>query len=70
MAFPLVLLVVMVPILASSNRCFIHFDIGWGGSNIVGCTTSFLVAIHINQKSTVIIDTFAPTPGLIGLPDI
>jgi hypothetical protein len=70
MAFPVLLLVVMVPVLTSRDRCFIHLDIGWGGSNIVGCSTSFLVTIHINQESTVITVMFAPPPGPTGLPDI
>jgi hypothetical protein len=70
MASSEVLFIIMVPILASGDRCLVHLDVGWRRSNVVGCTTLFLVAIHINQESTVIIDTFAPPPGPIGLPDI
>jgi hypothetical protein len=60
----------VVPIITSRDRCIIPFDIWWGGSYVIGCTTLFLMAILIDQKSTVIIDTFAPSPGPTGLPNI
>jgi hypothetical protein len=37
---------------------------------MVGRTTSFLMAILVDQKSTVITDTFAPPPGPTGPPNI
>jgi hypothetical protein len=60
----------VVPILASGDRCIIPLDIWWGGSSVVGCTTSFLMAILVDQKSAVITDTFAPSPGPTGLLNI
>jgi hypothetical protein len=65
-----VLFVVVVPVLASGGRYLIFSNIWWGGSYVVGCTTSFLVAILVDQKSAVITDTFAPSPGPTGLPNI
>jgi hypothetical protein len=60
----------VVPILASGDRCFAHFDICWRGLYVVGYTTSFPIAIHIDQDSIVITDTFAPSLGPTGLPNI
>jgi hypothetical protein len=37
---------------------------------VVGRATSFLIAILVDQKSTVITDTFAPSPVPIGLLNI
>jgi hypothetical protein len=65
-----VLFIVVVPVLTSRGRYLVFFDIWWGGSYIVGCATSFLMAILVDQKSAVIIDTFAPSPGPTGLPNI
>jgi hypothetical protein len=65
-----VLFIMVVPVLASGGRCLVPSDIWWGGSYIVGGTTSFLMAILIDQKSAVITDTFAPSPGPTGLPNI
>jgi hypothetical protein len=65
-----VLFIMVVPVLASAGRCLVPSDIWWGGSCIVGSTTSFLMAILIDQKSAVITDTFAPSPGPTGLPNI
>jgi hypothetical protein len=70
MFFPLVALIDMLHVLASGDRYFLHFHIGWGGSSVVGCTASFPMAVHINQESVVLADIFAPTPGPTGLPDI
>jgi hypothetical protein len=65
-----VLFIMVVPILTSGGRCLISSDIWWGGSCILGGTTSFLMAILIDQKSAVITDTFAPSPGPTGLLNI
>jgi hypothetical protein len=65
-----VLFILVVPVLASGGRYLIFFDIWWGGSYVVGCATSFLMAILVDQKSAVITDTFAPSPGPTGLPNI
>jgi hypothetical protein len=65
-----VLFVMVVSILASRDRCLIPLDIWWGGSYVVGCATSFLIAILVDQNSAVITDTFAPSPGPTGLPNI
>jgi hypothetical protein len=61
---------VVVPILASRGRYLIFFDIWWRGLYIVGRTTSFLIALLVDQKSAVITDTFAPSLGPAGLPNI
>jgi hypothetical protein len=64
------LFIVVVPVLASGGRYLVFFDIWWGGSYVVGCATSFLMAILVDQKSAVLTDTFAPSPGPTGLPNI
>jgi hypothetical protein len=65
-----VLFIMVVPILASGDRYLIPFDIWWGGLYVIGCTILFLMAILVDQKSTVITDIFAPSPGPTGLPNI
>jgi hypothetical protein len=60
----------VVPILASGDRYFVYPDVGWGGSSLVGCTTSFFVSIQVDQKCTIVADTFTLPPSLTGLPDI
>jgi hypothetical protein len=65
-----VLFIMVVPILTSGGRYLVPSDIWWGGSCIVGGTTSFLMAILSDQKSAVITDTFALSLGPIGLPNI
>jgi hypothetical protein len=37
---------------------------------LVGCATSFIVSIQVDQKSTIVADTFTIPPSLTGLPDI
>jgi hypothetical protein len=65
-----VLLIMVVPILTSRDRCLVHSDVGWGGSSLVGCATSFFLSIQVDQKSTIVADTFTLPPSLIGLPDV
>jgi hypothetical protein len=62
--------IVVVPVLASRGRYLVFFDIWWGGSYIIGYAISFLMAILVDQKSTIITDIFAPFPDPIGLPNI
>jgi hypothetical protein len=64
-----VLFIMVVPVFASGGRNLIFFDIWWAGSLVVGCATSFLMAVLVDQKSAVITDTFAPSPGPTGLPN-
>jgi hypothetical protein len=65
-----VLVIMVVPILASGDRCFVHPDVRWGGSILVGWATSFFVSIQVDQKSTIVADTFTLPPSLTGLPDV
>jgi hypothetical protein len=65
-----VLLIIVVPILASGDRCLVHPDVGWGGSSLVGCATSFFMSIQVDQKSTIVADMFTLPPSLTGLLDI
>jgi hypothetical protein len=37
---------------------------------LVGYATSSFVSIQVDQKSTIVVDTFAPSPSPIGLLDI
>jgi hypothetical protein len=60
----------VVPILTSGDRCLVHPDVGWGGSSLVGCTTSFFMSIQVDQKSKIVADMFTLPPSLTGLPDV